>query len=1306
MQVDGARLFVSLTDGRSATRQAVARHDLDEFQEIVTGLDSDADAPRALFRLGFPGAVGEFLRRSPTRLLYLQLAPSLDLWPWESASDGSVPLGVKFRLARQLIHDDDPSTAALPEDPRPDGLRVLRVGAVGCGRTGESEWVHVSHAPQARSGGALRSLLDGHDLVWLGTALNVLASLPMDEAAWQRVPGLFVGSLGREGALPRIVRAVCGLGSALVVGPPRALGDEAFNELCRLLAEGLTIGEAVRRMRKAPRCDDLRLYGEAARALTAGGERLPVHDDLRQITVLSFDLVDSTRLLRRLGGERYSELLAAFHARCAGVVRRHGGVSDDPQGDDGIMCYFGFPVANEAAAQRAVRAGLDIVEAVANLGVQVRVGIATGRVAIKSGQPVGMAIHHAARLQAVARPGTVLVSDTTHSLIRHRFKLEAMPFAGSLKGIDSEPPPHFVAADLRDARDRMDGLPGLTPFVGRESELATLKATWEEARHGHARLVLISGEAGIGKSRLVREFRRFLRLQSQDALECRCFPDAAHSAFLALVETLRRVLQLQEHDDDATRLDKIERGLPPGLIVAEAVPLVASLLSVPYESRYPGLESSPDRIRQRTLTTLLRWFRLAAQQAPICLVVEDVQWIDPSTREFLGRLTAQAAGLPLLVIVTLRAESHGNWTPEQPFVSIELRGLPADAARQLVRQASGETVLPTSVVRMLTARSDGVPLFLEESARMAAHVGARDHEQLLRLDVPASLQDLLMARIDSLGPAKSVAQVGAVIGREFPAALLEAVLTHESAPLGLSDPSTQLAALERSGLLLRSGDQSEPRYVFKHALVCDTAYQSLWGRDRQRVHRTVAMVLRERFPALAERQPELLAHHHAEAGLDADALGYWQTAARHAASRSAHDEAITHLTRALALLERQPPDRTRDGIELRLQLMLASLFIAIDGYGADRVERVYARASELCAHLDDRAALVKVDLGLSGYHFMRADFGRAMEITQRAAARAETLGDPTHRLQAIWAEASILFHQGDQTATALALMDECLAGCEGQPHHPGAVQDPGVMCLCYSAWGRWEIGYPDDALRRIDRVLAMASERNHKFSMGEACGFAASVHRFRGDNATALKYAEQAMLICEDGGFAVWLAHAIITRGRLLCELGRHEEGLVQLSEGFAMWVGTGAVVTRPLYLAMHAEGLAFAGRPNEGIALLEQALDVIAKTGERYYAAEVNRLRGLLALQAAASEGRDASAEAEPWLRKALRLSQEQGKRSLALRSATALAQLWAGGNMSAQAIAVLESELAGFSEGFGTRDLRAARTLLLTLNTQWGPS
>jgi class 3 adenylate cyclase/predicted ATPase len=1324
VRLEGAVLVVFLTDGRAVSRHASGRYDetvLQSLSDASCDLSPGSGHARAaaaeLCARLFPGEVGDYLFHSASRELNLQLTPKLDRLAWERAWDGATYAGEKFRMTRCLLEDEGEGAdgAAPVMAPRHGRLRVLRVlpgerlssdHTFISGAAGPIEW----HCCASLGALAMQEGLDElqrHELVhFLGVspehAAALLSSRPQDADG----PRLFAISGSADSALHGLVSLVRRCGYSLLVAPQHAGSDRDLGWLgatCDALNTGCSVGEAVRRVRAT--CGEdriaslLRLYGVADQALVVPPEAShTTHDNLRQLTSLSCDLVDSTGWLHRLGGERYAELLASFHERSAAVVRRCGGVPDEPQGDDGVMSYFGYPLADEHASEQAVLAGLEIVKAVATLGVfSVRVGIATGRVTVKAGQPVGVSIHLAARLQKAAVPGEVLISRITRELVKHRFELQELPQALALKGIDAWQKAYRVLSDHR-TTGRLESS-RLTPFVGREFELGALGTQWNAACGGSTRVVLIKGEAGIGKSRLMREFRLELQRSGQESLECRCQADGSVSAFRALIDMLKRLLSFHGQDDTMVRIDKIVRGLPPGMAPAKAVPLIAALLSVPLASRYPALLGVPEALRQRTFSVLAEWFRCAARVAPICLVVEDIQWIDPSTREFLGQLVAQAEPLPLLVLLTQRAEADIDWPSPMVHQTIELRGLPPPSARWLLAQACGDSSLPADIVRMLAQRADGVPLFLEESARMAIELGARgdDNLQLLH-DVPTTLEDLLMARLDGLGRAKAAAQLGAVIGREFPVSLLTSVRTREGIPSTRQELDASLAVLERSGLLIRGGGPEDLRYTFKHVLVRDTAYQSLWERDRRRIHRAVAASLREDCPELAEQQPELLAKHQTEAGLDADALTQWEVAARRAASRSAHDESISHLQCALALLARQPEVPERDRIELRLQLLLASRYIAIEGYGADRVERVYARAAQLCETLGDHVARLKVELGLEGYHFMRADFVRARELAQHSARMAADLPDPMGRLQANWAMASILFHEGDGMA-ALKRMDECLARYRPDQHRRGGVQDPGVMCLCYSAWGQWDLGYPDDALRRIDRVVALAGTLEHKFSLGEAYGFAAYVYGNRGDIDSAMAFAEEGILICEDRGFAVWLAHARVMHGRVLCERGRVAEGLAEMREGYAMWVRTGAVVTRPFYLAMQAEGFAFDGAPGKGLALLAEALRIAQAHGERYFEAEVRRLIAELTLQQALQEGEDARAQAERWLLSAFELAGRQGKRAFALRSAMSLARLWGECGRRRDAAALLGPALAWFSEGHGTRDLLAAHDLFDSL-------
>jgi tetratricopeptide (TPR) repeat protein len=489
-------------------------------------------------------------------------------------------------------------------------------------------------------------------------------------------------------------------------------------------------------------------------------------------------------------------------------------------------------------------------------------------------------------------------------------------------------------------------------------------------------------------------------------------------------------------------------------------------------------------------------------------------------------------------------------------------------------------------------------------------------------------------------------------------------------------------------------DADETRFAFKHALMRDAAYRSMLSRDRARWHRVIAEVLRDRFPEIGAQQPELLATHCAEAGDHAAAVQRWELAARQAAARSAQLEALAHVQSALDALAHAPPGRERDSQELRLQLMKAARMIATYGYGAEKVAAAYGRARELARALDDRSALQRVLLGLEGYHFMRADFAQARACVLEAAACAGPNVPAIQQIQTQWALANAQMHQGDMEP-AVAQMDDCLARYEALDHRPDAVQDPGVMCLCYSAWSKWQLGFPDEALQRAQRVVRVAEHLKHKFSLGEAFGFLAAVRHFRGENREALRSADRAIAICEEGGFSVWLAHARVMRGRALAELGEGWAGIEEMREGCELWASTGAVVTLPFYLTMRAEGLALCGRIDEAAVLLGQALEIVERTGERYYESEIRRHLGRLCRLAAADVA-DRPEEAQTWLHQALTLARERRMHSLTLRAAADLADLHATAGRPAQALEVLQPAYDAITEGRDTRDLvDAARRL-----------
>ena len=1288
----------TLTDGAGVAHAVAGTPALARAEALSHLLEHGGGGPAdaaQLAELLYPGAIGEALGQVAPRPLVLQLHPTLDRLAWELAWVGRAPAGQRFALTRRPILDEEWSDRR-HHAPTPNAaLRVLRVLPAGPPPDGDGFEGDTALAGAASEGWAL------HDVLLLPRAdCDGWARLPPARPGAQRCPPLIVATVTDPAMEAGAAHAVVRAGGTLLVARHDTSGPLPpwWPALLRQLGDGAAPDVAVRQLRRdlaaAWPVPSLRLYGEGGLPLRQPGEgRAAV--ERRQVTALSVDLVGSTRLLHGLGAERYSSMLQTFHDLVADVMHRHGGVADDPQGDDGLMSYFGHPLATEDAAPRAVSAALVLVQAVAELGFEVRVGIATGPVAIQNDTPVGVSIHLAARLQNLARPGTVLVAEATRALLGAAFDLERLPDTLDLKGIaDAQSAWRVRGRRVEAVPGPARGEQGDLPMVGREAELRELLDAWDAVRGGARRIVVVQGEAGIGKSRLLRELRQAVAAPDVRVALCQCLPDARSSPFFAVAVTLRRMLGLHDDMPADRQLARIEADLPASMPRAEALALAAALFGLPMARSASA--PSPERWREQTIELVLRWIEARADGAPVCLVVEDTHWIDPSTRELLNRLARRDAGMPLLLVTSRRPDDGTGWEPPVEHTRLALRGLPPSAARWLVRQACGDQPLSAALVRLLATRGDGVPLFLEESGRMALDGDRHDAAPArLAAQVPATLQDLLMARIDRLAEAKPTAQLAAALGRSFPRALLAAVAEREFGAAAGANLPARLASLERDGLLLPGGEGEQSHLSFRHALLRDTAYGSLWQRDRQRVHRVVADVLRERFEPLVQRQPELLAYHLAEAGDPAAALSQWEAAARLAIERWANDEAIAHLEAALAALAQLPEGSERDRLELRLQTQLAGRCMAAEGYGAERVERVYARASALCLKLADRRAQVRVDLGLHAWHFMHADFARAHEIAQRAmAAAAEAATDPVARIQARWSVGITLWHQG-QLPQAVRLMDECLLDWQPAMHRSGTVQNPAVMCGCYSGWGRWELGHPDDAVARVHRALALGRTLDHRFSIATALGFASSVHHFRGETEAALEHAQHAIVVCEEGGFTTWLAHARMMRGRLWCEQGRHDEGLAEMREAYRAWVDSGAQVTRPLYLAMQAEGLALAGRPREGLRLLDEALQLAERNGERYHEAEVRRLLGTLLL---AAEGGAAVGAARRWFEDACSVAARQGKAAFVLRAVLDLAAV--------EPTADVAAALAAIDGGLGTRDVEAARAWLAARRSPGAPA
>lgn len=1266
-RLDGSVLEFSLSDGRRLAWRACRPAELLQ-QEMLPPTAEE------LFGAELAGRLVSSAPR-PLNILY-ECTGVLDSVDWEHVSLGAASMAEHFALGRQLLSETDVAPAPATTLAETLAASVVHGGIARACPPAQRVAFDAIDQDWARE-----AVASAHVLVLDGVLLPQMLA----EVGWSRQQRLLV--LAGAESTQRLAGALDTGAAVLCLAQPDDLIGEPVVTLVRQLGSGLSVGEAVRWLhrRAAPQRFEARLYGDPEMRFV----RPQTSTSRRQVTSLSFDIVGSTTMIAARGDEAYAETLAEVHARCTDIMRRHGGQPDDPQGDDGVMGYFGHPSAVEDAAVHAVEAGLGIVRAVAEIGVTVRVGIATGLVAVKAGQPVGLSIHLAARLQQAAVPGTVLASESTRRLVTHAFDLALLENRPPLKGIDASEAVYLVLGPRRDIQEhRLERLPALTPLVGRQAELERLQECWRMTRAGDGRLTVVRAEAGMGKSRLVREFRQQLVQAGVKVLECHCRADANASPFLTLAEALRRMLDIGPNDAAALALQKLAAAAPSHARKGEPLALLAALLGLAPQPPQAGTGNS----RRRLLDLLVDWFQAFAHDQPCCLIVEDWHWVDPSTREFVEQLIERPGGLGQLVVITVRSEATPPPFASGPRVDIELSGLPPDAARELVELVCSGTRLPPRLVNLLLARGDGVPLFLEEAARMAMELGSDDADRELRSleSVPAPLQDLLTIRLDGLGASAHVARVAAVLGRQFSRALLAALLDAAGYEPDAAALDERLAVLVSSGLV-RSEDDGQ--FAFRHALIRDAAYESLWALERHTLHEHVVKLLRERWPELAARQPELLALHQTEAGLYDEALVQWELAARHAAARSAEAEAASHLRRALSVLAHTEEGVGRDRTALRLQLLLAARLIATEGYGADDVLKAYREAERLCNLIGDDTARFKVEMGLEAYRFMRADFAPALEHGRRAAAIAARSGDLKQRLHAHWGQACTLFHQGELRAT-MREMETALELYTPAMHPQFGIQDPGVMCMAYSSWGLWELGRPDSALARINRAVALADGFAHRFSRAVALAYAVSIELLRGETDAALARADICMRVCEDAGFPVWLAITRCMRGYLLCEHGEFDTGLREMETAYAQWLATGAVVSQPLYLALQIEGLLLADQLDTATARVTEGLAIVGRYGERQLEAELTRLRGEIALR------RGDTAGGEAWLKQAYALALRQRRFGFALRSATSLARHWAASGRDARARRLLVPLAGRWSEGRGTRDLRSAAALIESLH------
>jgi class 3 adenylate cyclase/predicted ATPase len=1055
----------------------------------------------------------------------------------------------------------------------------------------------------------------------------------------------------------------------------------------------------------------------------------PPSGERRQLTVLFCDLVGSTALSTQLDPEDLRAVVRQYQQTCAEVIQRHEGYIAQYLGD-GLLVYFGYPTAHEDDARRAVRVGLEIVEEMrgqvtgnggqrGQQSLQVRIGIHTGLVVIgdigTSGRTEQLALGEtpniAARIQGLAEPNSVIISAATQHLIEGQF--ESQPFGSHLlKGIATPIAVYHVQSE-RQSASPLAGRASLTPLVGREQEVGLLIDRWEQAKEGRGQVVLLSGEPGIGKSRLAYTLREQVTAEGSLLYEARCSPYHQHSALYPLIEVMQHTLLLTRQDTDEEKVVKLERTLAL-YNMQDSLPLFTALLALPTPATSAPLTLTPQKQKERTLQALLQVMMAQAERQATVSVWEDLHWADPSSLEFLSLLIEQLPTTKLLLVLTFRPEFTPPWKPRSHLSQLVLNRLGKKQVEAMIEQAAAGNQLSSDVIEQIRVKTDGVPLFVEELTKSVVEArgqgtgdGGRDGKPVGVLAIPATLQEALLARLDRLSTARQIAQLGATLGREFSYELLLAV-----APTNETDLQAALAKLVEAEILYQRGVGEQARYFFKHALIQDTAYQSLLKSTRLQYHQQIAQVLEEHFPDTKATQPELLAHHYTEANLIKQAVPYWQQAGQNATQRSANAEAISHINKGLELLKTLPDTIERAQQELPLQIALGTPLIGTKGWGAPELEKVYSRAQELCHQIGDTPQLFPVLVGLLAFHGIRGELRTGRERGEQLLNLAQSVHSPDLLLEVHMALGFALLFLGEFISARVHL-ERASALYDLQQHRGHAFlygQDPGVASLFFTAYLLWVLGYPDQALRSIAHSRSLAQEVAYPYSQALALMHSSIINYLRREAHAAQEHAEACIALSTEQGFPQYFASCTLTRGWALSERRQEHDAISAMHQVIITMKAAGLKSMIPYSQAILAEVYGKAGQTEPGLTLVTEALALVNQTEGRWYEAELYRLKGELTLQKfqvlsnpqplKPSPQAEVEQEAEGYFLKALDIAQKQQAKSWELRASTSLARLWQQQSKTADAHKLLADMYNWFTEGFDTKDLQEAKALIEELS------
>lgn len=1026
----------------------------------------------------------------------------------------------------------------------------------------------------------------------------------------------------------------------------------------------------------------------------------------RQVTVMFCDLVGSTALATRLDPEDLRDVIGAYHCCVATKVASWHGFVAKYMGD-GVLIYFGYPQAHEDDAERAVQAGLAIVRAIKDVEgpdrLQVRIGIATGLVVIgdlvgenesQERGIVGETPNLAARLQALAEPGAVVIEPSTRLLVGELFDYRDLGEV-PLKGF-SGPVRAYVVIGTSAVESRFEAFHAadLAPLVGRDEEIELLLRRWTKAKAGDGQVVLISGEPGIGKSRLAATIIERIGQQPYTRLRYFCSPHHTDSAFYPIINQLERAAHLQRDDDAHAKVNKLDALLSQGSARSDDYRLIGDLLSLPDVGQHAALHLSPQQRRQRTIDALIRQLEGLAQHQPVLQIFEDVHWADPTSLDLLDRNIELIQNVPALLLITFRPEFNPPWVGE-PHVSVMALGrLGQRNGAALIEAIAGDR-MPPEMVGEIIDRTDGVPLFVEELTKAVLEAGidgpaaASALSMVPSRSVPASLHASLMARLDRLGSGKELAQIGAAIGREFSYELLAAVSSHSEAELHAG-----IKQIVASGLVFCRGTPPESSYLFKHALVQDAAYGTLLRRTRQQLHARIAEVLETQFADEAKREPEVLGRHFSEAQRPDCAAGYWLKAGRQAAERSANLEAIRHLSRALESLKMLPESPERDQQELIVQSAIGTPLIAVHGYAGPATGIAFSRARELGARLGDADALFSTLSGQWAFHFVRGDHEIMRELAAEAQRRAQEMRDEALELAGYRVSGlnALYFGEFEQARSDFETILRIYDTSRHRPPPVHYVHDPKFYAIAYLPVIYWILGFPDRARSWQQAALDYAAELNQAVLNTHVRIYGgAGLDELILNVTPARSYADAIVDLADQHNLRYFRLSGLILRGWTMAQEGDGKDGLVLMRRSATERLAMGVSWYQIRYLCMLAESCLRHGRADEGLVAIAEAKDIRARTEEHMWVAELNRIEGeLRRIQGAAP------IEVEKLFQSALAIARDQKAKSFELRAAISLARLWRDEGHPFEAKDLLAPIYGWFKEGFDTPDVAAAKAVL----------